>query len=233
MAFQGPVIWWAATHRRHHKLSDDPGDPHSPHLAGAGVAGTLRGFFHSHIGWLFTASSMRPANWAAIVKDLYRDEAIFRVHMTYYYWLAAGIVVPSALCGLVRGSWLGVLMGLLWCGTVRIFLSSHFIWALNSFAHVFGTRAFDLKRDTSRNSLLLAIPTFGQGWHNNHHAFPTAACIDFKWWQLDIGGWIIRGLARAGLAWQLKAPSERATNKYVWATEASSQLDAQPERTGT
>jgi stearoyl-CoA desaturase (Delta-9 desaturase) len=207
MAFQGPVIWWAATHRRHHRYSDQPGDPHSPHLFGHGFLAFVRGFFHAHMGWLFVPESTRAVGWDRYAYDLYRDKAIFKVHTMYFYWLLLGFIIPGVLGGILTWSWTGVLLGSLWGGFVRIFMMNHvFYWCINSVTHSFGTRPFR-SDDQSTNNVWLAIPTLGQSWHNNHHAFPSSALMGLRWWEMDIGGWVIRVLKRLGLAWDVKTPT--------------------------
>jgi stearoyl-CoA desaturase (delta-9 desaturase) len=207
MAFQGPVIWWAATHRRHHHYSDQLGDPHSPNLHGGGRLEQLQGLLHSHMGWIFVPESTRPAGWARYARDLYQDRLIFRIHMSYFYWLVLGLALPGVLGGVLTGTWKGVFLGFLWGGLIRIFLQNHFVWALNSICHTYGSRPFNTPRDLSRNNAWLAIPTLGQGWHNNHHAFPNSSMTSFAWWQVDIAGWVIRLLQLLGLAWDVKVPT--------------------------
>lgn len=214
MGVHGPVNWWAAIHRRHHATSDGPGDPHSPHLSGAGADGLLKGLYHSHFGWLFVGRSTRPDGWERYVPDLYRDPLVFRQHMQYYRWVVIGLVVPPLVCGLAARSWSGVLLGFLWGDLVRIFAVSHCIWALNSFCHVIGRRDFaTTAHDRSRNSLLLALPTFGQGWHNNHHAFPGSAFTGLHWWQLDPGGLFVRVLQALRLVSDVNRPSAELIEK--------------------
>jgi len=202
MAFQGPVIWWAATHRRHHSFSDREGDPHSPHLHGK----LLRGLFHAHMGWLFVQESTRARGWDRYVLDLYRDRAMFRVHANYFVWLALGLVLPGVAGGLLTLSWIGVLLGILWGGLVRIFCVNNVFWAINSVTHTFGTRPLRAN-DQSTNNIWLAIPTLGQSWHNNHHAFPSSAVMSVRWWEVDIGAWLIRALEKVGLVWDVKVPT--------------------------
>lgn len=207
MAFQGPVIWWAATHRRHHNFSDKPGDPHSPHLHGPGSWAFVRGQFHAHMGWLFVSESTRAIGWDRYVNDLYRDRAIFKVHTLYFYWLLMGFLIPAIVGGLVSGTLMGAFLGLLWGGFVRVFMMNHvFYWCINSVTHTFGTRPFR-SDDQSTNNIWLAIPTLGQSWHNNHHAFPSSAFMGLRWWELDLGGLVIHVLQKLNLIWDAKRPS--------------------------
>ncbi|KVD41151.1 fatty acid desaturase [Burkholderia ubonensis] len=214
MGAHGPVNWWASTHRRHHSTSDGDGDPHSPHLSGEGAGGRLKGLYHSHMGWLFVGESTRPAGWEKYVPDLYQDPLVFKQHMAYYRWVWIGLALPPLICGLASRSWMGVLLGFLWGDMVRIFAVSHCIWALNSLCHVIGRRDFHTTaHDRSRNSLLLAIPTFGQGWHNNHHAFPASAFTGLHWWQIDPGGLLVRVLERLHLVYDVQRPSAELIEK--------------------
>lgn len=206
MAAQGPVLFWAATHRQHHAFTDKEGDPHSPHLVGEGFLNRLRGWWHAHVGWLFT---LRRQNWSQFVPDLFRDRWIVRLNQHYYLWVLLGLAIPAVAGGLIEGTLYGASMGLLWGGFVRIFLVDHATWCINSFAHTFGPRSHET-RDTSRNLLWLAIPTVGGGWHNNHHAFPALAYTGLKPWQIDIGGRFIDLLALFGLVWDVRKPDPEA-----------------------
>jgi stearoyl-CoA desaturase (delta-9 desaturase) len=209
MAFQGPVIWWVATHRRHHQTSDQPGDPHSPHPYGASTSQKLQGLWHAHLGWLLDPTCVRAPGWARYGRDLYREAPIFTVHMAYFSWLLLGLALPAVAGGVLRWTWTGVGLGFLWGGLVRLFLSSHFSWAINSLCHAYGSRPFATHADRSTNNFWLALPTFGESWHNNHHAFPSSARFGLSWWQLDPGMWCIRGLELCGLAWDIKIPTAR------------------------
>jgi stearoyl-CoA desaturase (delta-9 desaturase) len=206
-ASQGPVYYWAAIHRRHHATSDRPGDPHSPYLGhGEGLAGFFRGLWHAHVGWMFIHEI---TDWCRYITDLIRDDLLFRVNRLYFLWVFLGLAIPAALGGLLTGTWMGVLTGFLWGGLIRLFFVQHVTWSINSVCHIWGTTPFRVA-DRSRNNLLIALPSSGEGWHNNHHAFPYSARHGLRWWQLDLNYAIIRGLALVGLAWDLKLPSERA-----------------------
>jgi stearoyl-CoA desaturase (delta-9 desaturase) len=213
MAFQGPVIWWAATHRRHHKISDQEGDPHSPRLNGDDFMGLTKGLWHAHIGWLFSKESMRAPGWHRYAHDLYKDPVLLAVHMKYFYWLVLGFLIPFAIGGILTQTWTGALLCLLWGGPVRVFFTSHAIWGLNSFCHVFGMRPFEVAHEHSRNNVWLALPTLGEGWHNNHHAFPSSANAGLKWWQIDPAAYIIRSLELVGLAYNVKRPTKEMVAK--------------------
>ena len=204
LAAQAPVYYWAALHRVHHKFSDTEDDPHSPHFHGPGIKGMLLGLWHAHAGWLFVP---KVTDWGRYIPDLLRDRAVFNVHRLYFPILLAGLVVPAAIGGLAHGSWSGAFSGFIWGGLVRIFFGQHVAWSVNSICHYYGTQPFE-SRDESRNNLLLAIPSLGSSWHNNHHAFPSSALHGLRWWEIDLSGLGIRALERLGLAWNVKVPTE-------------------------
>ena len=210
MAFQGPVIWWAATHRKHHRYSDESGDPHSPHLHEPGFWPATRQFIHSHIGWIWVPESMRPAGYQRYVMDLYRDPDLLKITLNYLWWLLAGMVFPALLGGLLHGSLQGVFLGFLWGGLVRVFVMNHLTyWCINSVTHSsLGVRPYRTS-DRSSNVWFLAIPTLGQSWHNNHHAFPSSSTMWHRWWQLDLGAVVLRVFERLGMASDLRVPNER------------------------
>jgi len=203
MAGQGPVIFWAATHRSHHASTDREGDPHSPWLHGDGLASKLRGLYHAHMGWLFHADR---SDWARLTPDLLKSRDIVRVNMWYPLWLVLGLVIPAAAGGVVMGID-GLWRGALWGGLVRIFALDHVTWAVNSFGHVFGRRPY-VSNDHSGNIALLALPSFGGSWHNNHHAFPSSARNDHRLYQLDLSGLFIECLAGLGLASDVNRPRQ-------------------------
>jgi stearoyl-CoA desaturase (delta-9 desaturase) len=207
LSVEGSPLVWCAIHRRHHELSDQPGDPHSPHLHGGGVLNTLRGLWHAQTGWLFTGYWTHP-ELDHYVPDLLADPALVLVDRLYYLWVVTSLFIPTFLGGLVTGSWKGALLGLLWGGLVRIFITHHITWSINSVCHVFGSREFEA-HDESRNNWLCGVLGLGEGWHNTHHAFPTSARHGLAWWQLDVSWLIIRAMQVVGLAWNVRLPSER------------------------
>ncbi len=123
-------------------------------------------------------------------------------------WVALGLLLPTLLGGLISLSWSGAFLGLLWGGLARIFLVHHMTWSVNSVCHLWGGRPFRA-HDESRNNLVFGVLALGEGWHNNHHAFPTSARHGLRWWQIDMSYWVIRGLALLGLAWNVKLPAGR------------------------
>ena len=180
MALQGPPLDWASIHIEHHAHSDTEDDPHSP----------VAGLFHAHLGWLITHQQANPAVYGTW---LLKDRLVMAVSKTCVLWIVLGFVLPYVL-----GGWTGVL----WGGLVRIFLVNHVTWSVNSICHTFGTRVFETN-DRSRNNWLVGLLALGEGWHNNHHAFPRSAFHGLRWWQLDGSALIIRALERAGLAWKV------------------------------
>jgi stearoyl-CoA desaturase (delta-9 desaturase) len=177
MSVEGPALPWAATHIKHHALSDREGDPHSP----------VDGFFHAHIGWLFGGEEGDPHRYCP---HLTKDRLVVFISRTFLLWVVLGLAIPFLL-----GGW----TGLLWGGLVRIFLTHHVTWSVNSVCHTFGKRAFETT-DRSRNEWLVGLLGFGEGWHNNHHAFPRSAFHGLHWWQFDLSGYLIWSLERVGLA---------------------------------
>ena len=215
MAAEGPVIFWAATHRRHHQFSDREGDPHSPNLHGHGIGGALRGLWHAHVGWLFVHHVTDPGRWTP---DLLRDRLVFRISQQYFLWVAAGLAIPAVIGGLAHGSLHGALLGFLWGGLVRMFVAHHTTWGTNSLSHMIGARPY-ATRDNSRNNFLLALLTLGDGWHNNHHAFPTSASHGLEWWEIDINRGILFLLKQLGLAWDIRKAPPAARRQGLLATE--------------
>jgi stearoyl-CoA desaturase (delta-9 desaturase) len=196
MAGQGPVSYWATNHRRHHAHSDRDGDPHSPHADGARRLSGLRGLWHAHVGWNFDHDL---TNVLAFGKDLLRDPVVARINRAYYPLVLTGLALPAIACGLATWSLRGAVLGFVWGGLVRLFATYHAAACINSVTHVTGRRPY-LTRERSGNVGWLAIPTFGEAWHNNHHAFPGSAMLGHHWWQVDIGGLVIRGLEIVSLA---------------------------------
>ena len=199
-AVEGPIISWVADHRKHHAFSDVEGDPHSPHVGhGGGLRGALRGLMHAHVGWLFI-HTQRGAK-ARYAPDLLRDPVVRFVDRTFFVWVSAGLLVPFALGWIIGGTFSAALTGMLWGGGVRMLLLHHVTYSINSLCHFFGRRRFETG-DESRNLLWLAPLSFGESWHNNHHAFPTSAHHGMRWWErlLDPSAIVIAGLERVGLA---------------------------------
>ncbi|TDC65375.1 acyl-CoA desaturase [Micromonospora sp. KC207] len=198
MSGQGPPITWVAHHRRHHRVADKEGDPHSPHLGdGTGLRGALKNLWHAHLGWQLdpelTSDPMRYC------PDLVRERAMRRISAWFLPIVLAGVLLPGLLGLLITGTATGALTGALWGGLVRLFLVNHMAYAVNSICHYFGRRRF-ATIDESRNVIWLALPSFGEAWHNNHHAFPKSARHGLHWWELDPAGGLILLLERLHLA---------------------------------
>jgi stearoyl-CoA desaturase (delta-9 desaturase) len=200
-SIEGPVISWVADHRKHHAFSDLPGDPHSPHVDhGGGLRGTLRGLMHAHVGWLFVHDQRGSRDRYA--PDLLADPVMRFVDRWFGVWAIGGLVAAFGLGFAIGGSLEAALTALLWGGGVRLFLLHHVTYSINSICHVFGRRRFATK-DESRNVFWLSLLSFGESWHNNHHAFPTSAFHGMRRWEIDPAGLTIRGLAACGLAWDV------------------------------
>jgi stearoyl-CoA desaturase (Delta-9 desaturase) len=200
-AIEGPVISWVADHRKHHAFADRPGDPHSPHVDhGIGWTGALRGLLHAHVGWLFVHD--QRGSRARYAPDLLADPVIRFVDRTFAVWALGGLAVAFGLGVAIGGTVATGLTGLLWGGGVRLFVLHHATYSINSICHVFGRRSFSTT-DESRNVFWLALLSFGESWHNNHHAFPTSARHGLGRGQLDLSAMVIGGLERCGLAWDV------------------------------
>jgi stearoyl-CoA desaturase (delta-9 desaturase) len=208
MAGQGAVISWVAMHRRHHECADKPGDMHSPNLHGKDIAGRIRGFIHAHYTWMIKHEYPNVAHY---VPDLLRERTLVRTARLYRWWIVLGLLVPAAIGGAVTQSAMGALTGFLWGGMVRMFVVGHSMWALNSILHTMGSQPFRLREnpnDNSRNNWLLGVLAWGEGWHNNHHAFPNSAWFGLAWYRVDLAYWFISILRILGLAWDVKLPTK-------------------------
>jgi len=213
MAGRGSMLSWVAMHRRHHELSDQEGDLHSPNLHGDSVRGRLRGFLHAHMTWMIEHDYPNVAHY---VPDLMAERTLLIVNRYYYLWVLLGLLMPAAIGGLVAGSLWGAISGFLWGGVVRMFAVEQAMSAINSVMHSFGTRPFATRGDNSRNLGIMAWLAWGEGWHNNHHAFPYSAAFGLRWFEFDPGYLFIRLLAVLGLAWNVKVPSpEKITRRRL------------------
>jgi stearoyl-CoA desaturase (Delta-9 desaturase) len=204
MAMQGPLTQWVTDHRKHHALSDQPGDPHSPHAEhGDSLAQHILGLWHSHVGWLFSTKGLeRGIHYG---RDLYEDRLIRSIDRLYLLWVALTLGLPFLAGYFVGGTWQRGLEAMVWGGLVRIFLFQHVTFSINSICHFFGRQPFRT-RDESRNVWLLALPSFGESWHNGHHAFPASAVHGLLRRQIDLSGLVIRGMEKVKLARDVKRP---------------------------
>jgi stearoyl-CoA desaturase (delta-9 desaturase) len=214
MGVEGDVVTWVADHRKHHQFSDREGDPHSPHAEfGDGPVEALKGLWHAHTGWLFT--SVGRADRARYAKDLVQDAGLRTIAKLFLPLVVVSLVIPALIGWMLIGGWYGFVSGLVWGGAVRILLLHHVTWSINSICHFWGRRRFD-SPDESRNVWWLSWLSFGESWHNNHHAFPSSAFHGLRRFEIDPGGWVIRGLEACGLAWRVvRIPGERQATKLA------------------
>jgi len=205
LAVQKGVLWWAGNHRVHHKFSDQEGDVHSP---------VQRGFWWSHVGW--------------ILADDYEVTRHDRVPDLAKYpelrWLNEHYLVPPiALAVLLFLA--GGLTWLVWGFFISTTVLWHSTFTINSLAHVFGSRRYETT-DQSRNNLWLALLTMGEGWHNNHHRYMNAARQGFLWWEIDASYYVLLGLERLGLVWDLHQPPARLLEPAAWDAGSAPRAEA-------
>lgn len=200
MAAQGPAVYWVSLHRLHHAASDLPGDPHSPRTSARPGQSRWRAAFTGHIGWVWSHDLPKPTRYA---RELLADPVVCRLTRAYGACVALGLLLPALagawLLQASHGLWAGALFGAYWGGVVRIALGHHIIWAINSWCHLGGRRPHDTP-DGSGNVAALALLSWGESWHNNHHAKPTAARFGQGPWQPDIGWWVVRAFVFMGWA---------------------------------
>jgi len=197
---QGSVIDWVADHRMHHAHADDEGDPHSPYEFGDGFWASVRGLWHAHVGWLFTRG--HQADQRRFAPELVEDRGMVLIDRAFPALVLASLAVPAGIGYLISGTAAGALTALLWGGLVRVFLGHHATFSINSICHFFGSRRFETD-DRSTNVFWLAPLSFGEAWHNNHHAFPRSAWHGLRWWEIDPGAILIRTLRRLRLVWDV------------------------------
>ena len=203
MAVEGPLLRWVATHRSHHHHSDDALDPHSPHQHGKGFFNMAKGLWRAHIGWIFEPEARDLYRY---VPDLSSDRLLRTISALFPLWVGLSLLIPTAVAGLITWSWTGALLGLLWGGLVRIFFVHHVTWSINSVCHIWGFQSFR-SHDESRNNPIFGVLGFGEGWHNNHHAFPASARHGLRWWQVDLSYALIRLMSLVGLVSNVRTPS--------------------------
>ena len=211
-AVQGNVVSWVANHRKHHQFSDRSGDPHSPHAdRGEGFWEGAKGLWHAHTGWLFDSDAVADRNRYA--RDLIDDRGLRVIAALFVPIVVASLLLPALVGWLWIGGRYGFLAGLVWGGAVRILLLHHVTWSINSICHYWGRRRFAV-RDESRNVWWLSWLSFGESWHNNHHAFPSSAFHGLRRLEVDPGGWLIWALEKCGLAWRVvRIPADRQALK--------------------
>jgi stearoyl-CoA desaturase (Delta-9 desaturase) len=205
LAVQGNVLNWVADHRRHHAFSDREGDPHSPWLHGTSPIAVAKGLLHAHMTWFFDRDE---TNHRRFIPDLLADRAIVKVSKSFGVWVAVSLLLPAVIGGLITWSWVGILTGFFWGGLVRLAISNHVTWSINSICHMVGERPFR-SRDRSRNFWPLAILSMGESWHNLHHADPTCARHGVLRGQIDISARLIWFFEKAGWAHDVRWPTTR------------------------
>ncbi|WEF32580.1 acyl-CoA desaturase [Pseudoduganella chitinolytica] len=205
MAAQGPIMFWVTTHRRHHTYSDQHGDPHTPNLHGPGVLGRLRGLWYAHMPWMLARD---VSGWNFFAPDILANRKLFFYHRTYGLWILVGLVLPAAIGGAIGGTWDAAYSGFLFGGLARVFLANQAAWCVGSVCHMIGRKPFKTD-DNSANNWTVAILTFGEGLQNNHHAFPGSFRHGVKWWEPDLSGWLLAGLGKLGVVWNLRQPDEK------------------------
>ena len=210
MAAFGPVIDWVADHRLHHAHTDSDGDPHSPH---GGGRGPWRGLWHAHVGWLFTTKG--HADHARYAPELLEDRGMVLINRAFPLLVVLGVAVPAAAGWALSGEAAGALSAGIVAGLARIFLFHHAILGCNSVGHAYGARRFRVD-DRSANVAWLALPSLGEAWHHNHHAFPRSASHGLRRFEVDVSGLAIAALARVGLAWNVvRIPPERQAARLM------------------
>jgi stearoyl-CoA desaturase (delta-9 desaturase) len=202
LAVEGPAIQWVADHRKHHKFSDQEEDPHSPWRYGDSVGGLAKGMYHAHLGWLFEPEQTSQAQYAP---DLLKDKDMVRVSRAFPLCVAVSIFLPPLIGGLWSWSWQGALSAFFWATLVRIALLHHVTWSVNSICHVMGARPFR-SRDRSGNVWWLAVASFGESWHNLHHAEPTSARHGALRGQVDSSARLIWLFEKLGWASHVRWP---------------------------
>ena len=204
IAIEGPLLVWVADHRRHHKYSDKEGDPHSPWRFGNDWKALTKGFMWAHMGWMFNPNRTSQQKFCP---DLLADPPIRRVSRTFPLWVAVSLLGPALIGGLWSMSIYGALTAFFWASLVRVALLHHVTWSINSVCHTFGNEDFEV-RDKSRNVAWLAIPSFGESWHNLHHSDPTCARHGALKGQIDISARAIWWAEKLGWAWDVRWPDE-------------------------
>ncbi len=202
LAIEGPVIRWVADHRRHHAFSDREGDPHSPWRYGTSTRALMKGLFFAHIGWLFDVEHTNQDKYAP---DLLADRDIVRVDRLFPQLAAAGLFLPAVLGGLLTWSWAGALSAFFWASLVRVCVLHHVTWSINSICHTIGDRPY-ASRDKSANFWPLAVLSFGESWHNSHHADPTCARHGVRRGQIDSSARTIWLFEKLGWATDVRWP---------------------------
>jgi stearoyl-CoA desaturase (Delta-9 desaturase) len=196
MAAQGPAVYWVSLHRMHHAASDLAGDPHSPCVSAWPGASRWRAAWQGHVGWVLRHDVPKPTRYA---RELLADPLLRRLNRAYPLCVVAGVWLPAAVGWAALGGWQGLVFGAYWGGVLRIALGHHIIWAINSWCHLAGCRDHDTA-DASTNVAWLALLSWGESWHNNHHARPAQARFGQGWRQPDVGWWLVQAFVVLGWA---------------------------------
>jgi stearoyl-CoA desaturase (Delta-9 desaturase) len=204
MALEGPVLGWVADHRRHHKYSDREGDPHSPWRFGNDWRALVKGLAFAHMGWMFDGNHTSREKFCP---DLLADRKIARISRYFPLFVTISLLAPALIGGLWAWSWQGALSAFFWATLVRVAFLHHVTWSINSICHTFGKEEFEV-RDKSRNVNWLAILSFGESWHNLHHADPTCARHGALRGQIDIAARLIWFFEKAGWVYDVRWPEE-------------------------
>ena len=207
MAAQGSVVYWVSLHRMHHAASDQPGDPHSPRTTAWPGASRWQAAWRGHVGWVLGHDVPKPTRYA---RELIGDPQARLLGRLYPRCVAAGLLLPALLAWAVLGGWHALLFGAYWGGVVRIALGHHVIWAINSWCHLAGVRPHDTA-DGSTNVAWLSLLSWGESWHNNHHAQPVQARFGRSWREPDVGWWVLRLFVALGWA-RLRAGTAAAAS---------------------
>lgn len=209
MGAQGPLMFWVTTHRRHHRFSDQEGDPHSPNLHGTSFKDRMHGLWYAHMPWMLSPEASR---WTVFGPDVLQNRRLMHYQRTYPIWVLAGLALPAVIDVAVEGTWMSLVTGLVFGGLARIFLVNQAVWCVGSICHAFGGRPFH-NEDRSANNWPVAVFTFGEGLQNNHHAFPGSYRHGVSWWEPDLSGWLLFGLGKLGIVWSLREPDKTAIAK--------------------
>lgn len=227
MALEGPVLHWTATHRRHHRYADEQGDPHSPHLSGDGLSGSLKGLWYAHIPWML---SDRESRINVFAPDVLRSRRLYFYSRTYQIWALTGLLLPAALGWVIGGTMWAALSGFIFGGLARACLANQAMWCVGSISHMIGSRPF-ANRDDSANNWPVAFLTFGEGLQNNHHAFPGAYRHGMRWWEPDLSGDLIAALAKIRVVWDLHMPSRKTIDNKLRRNKIADANPKVPEAT--
>ena len=200
MACEGSILKWAADHRRHHAQADHCGDLHSPHIDGhCHDVSNWKGLWNGHIGWIFDDTTSDMSVYGQVLDD---DPVVMFYDRTRWFWYAASLFIFPGVYGYIFGGVEHLVGAILFGGFVRTFFFLNCVMGVNSIGHRWGSERYP-QDNHSKNNFWLALLTFGDGFHNNHHYFPRAAMAAHRWWEIDINGYLIHGLEKLGLAWNV------------------------------